>query len=261
MRIALFVVLVVAFFTLPPPPFLARRLASGSPTAECRRVLFVGNSLTYTHAIPANTQRLANLLADGRSVCAAEQTSPGVTLEWHWHQPGMQQLLQDRWDYVVLQEQSDRAYGEPDEMARWVERFAAEIRKSGAQPLLYAILSNAWTTAGRQVVRGQLQRIAQNAGARLVPVDAVWTDLLRDRPGDAIFDADQHHPSAYGAYSASLMFARCVAGRLRRPTAYVLVGDRPLSMFQLLFSRPDIDEEAADAAYRAVETYAFACGV
>jgi hypothetical protein len=260
MRIVFLAVLVVAFFTLPPPPFLAARFAAGRPAEDCRRVLFVGNSLTYTHAIPANAERLANLLADGRSTCAVEQASPGVTLEWHWGQPGVQRLLEQRWDYVVLQEQSDRAYGEPDAMARSVERFVPAIRRSGAQPLLYAILSNTWPPEGRLGVRARVQRIAQDVGARVVPVDAVWSDLLHARAGDAIFDADQHHPGPYGAYSAALLFARCMAGPLRRPAAYVLAGERPPSTFRLLFARPEIDERAAAAAYRAVDAHAVGCG-
>ena len=260
MRTLFLAVLVVAFFTLPPPPFLAGGLSAGRPAADCRRVLFVGNSLTYTHAIPANTERLANLLGDGRSVCAVEEASPGVTLEWHWNQPGLRRLLEQRWDYVVLQEQSDRVFGEPEELARWVDRFAPEIRRSGGQPMLYAILSNAWPPEAREGVRGRLIGIARDAGARLVPVDVVWSDLLGDGRGDGIFDADQHHPGPYGAYSASLMFARCLAGPLRRPTAYVLAGDRPLSTFRLLFARPEVDEQAAGAAHRVVETHALACG-
>jgi hypothetical protein len=261
MRMLFVAVLVVAFFTLPPPPFLAARLASGRPTADCRRVLFVGNSLTYTHAIPANTQRLANLLAGGRSLCAVEQASPRVTLEWHWSQPSVQRLLGEPWDYVVLQEQSDRVFGEPDAMARAVESFVPVIRKAGAQPLLYAILSNTWPAEVRHGVRGRVQRIAQDAGARLVPVDAVWTDLLDRGLADGVFDADQHHPGPLGAYSAALMFARCLAGPLRPPGAYVLAGGWPLSTFHLLFARPDVDEGTAGAAYRAVEAHAVTCGV
>ena len=260
MRIVFLVVLAVAFLTLPPPPFLAGLLASGRPAEDCRRVLFIGNSLTYTHGIPANTQRLANLLADGRSLCAVEQASPGVSLEWHWAQPEVQRLLDQRWDWVVLQEQSDRVFGEPDEMARWVREFVPAIREAGAEPFLYAVLSNAWPPESRPHVRARLQGIARDVGARVVPVDAVWSDLVRDGRAVGVFDADQHHPGQYGAYSASLMFARCLAGQLRRPGAYVLAGERPLSTFRLLFGEPDVDAPAAEAAYRAVEAHAPGCG-
>jgi len=251
---------VVAFFVVPPPPFVASRFSGERPAKDCKRVLFVGNSLTFTHAIPANTQRLANLLTNGRSLCAVEHASPGATLEWHWNNRDTQRLLEQPWDYVVLQEASDRAYGEPDEMARWVERFVPSIRRSGAQPLLYSIMSNRWDADARRLLRGRMDGIAQQASARLVPVDGVWSDLLQQDPAAAIFEPDQHHPGPYGAYSAALLFARCLVGPLGRPAAYILAGAWPMPTYRLLLGRPDVAQPAVDTALRVVESHARTCG-
>lgn len=265
MKRALLVVLAlelaaIALLLAPPSAFLVPAAPESPPGPGCVRVLFIGNSLTFVHDIPANTQRVANLLTNGKSVCTIQRALPGVTLEWHWADAGTQALLDQRWDYVVLQEQSERAYDDPDEMERSVDRFVPRIRKAGARPLLYSIMSLGWNVDARRRLGERMAGIAERVGATRVAVDAVWTDLLQQDPRAAIFGPDSHHPGPYGAYSAALLFARCVVGSLRSPAGYTM-REPPRSMYQLLFGHPfDVTEPQALAAYRAVERHAATCG-
>src|SRR5206468_2686134 len=83
-------------------------------------------------------QRLASLLTRARSLCVTAHAEPGVTLEWHWNDPETSRLLAERWDYVVLQEQSERAYDQPAQMDAWLTAFAQKVRHAGAAALLFA---------------------------------------------------------------------------------------------------------------------------
>jgi hypothetical protein len=250
----------IALLLVPPPGFLVPELEpEPAPPPDCVRVLFIGNSLTFVHDIPANTQRVANLLTTGRSVCTIQRAFPGVTLEWHWNDAGTQALLDRRWDYVVLQEQSERSYDYPDAMEQSLDRLVPRIEKTGAQPLLFTIMSLDWDVEARRRLRERMTRIADRLGAPRVAVDDVWTDLIRQDPRAAIFGRDSHHPGPYGAYSAALLFARCIVGPLRRPAAFTLP-EPPRSMYQLLFTRAlEVTEPQAAAAYRAVEAHAATC--
>src|SRR6266436_5343821 len=88
LRVVIVAQLIGLSLVLPPPRFLSfHRPSDGSPAPDCLRVLFLGNSLTFMHDIPGNTQRVANLLTRSRSVCVTAHAEPGVTLEWHWTNP------------------------------------------------------------------------------------------------------------------------------------------------------------------------------
>ena len=222
-------------------------------------MLFLGNSLTFTHDIPANTQRLASLLTRARSLCVTAHAAPGVTLEWHWNDPETSRLLAERWDYVVLQEQSERAYDQPAQMDAWLTAFAQKIRHAGAEPLLFAIFSRQWPEERRVELHDRMRASARSLGLRVVPVDDVWTDILRDDPSAPILAADGHHPAQYGAYSAALLFARCMVGPLNEPAAYTF-DEPPRFLYRaLLGEHPQIAQREGNAAYRAVERRAVTC--
>jgi len=245
---------------LPAPRFLSwHRPSDPAPPPNCARVLFLGNSLTFTHDIPGNTERLANLLTRGRSLCVTAHTEPGVTLEWHWNDPETSRLLMERWDYVVLQEQSERAYDQPAQMDARVSAFAEKIRHAGAEPLLFSIISRQWPEERRVELHDRMRATGRLLGLRVMPVDDVWSDILRDDASAPIFAADGHHPAPYGAYSAALVFARCMVGPLSAPAAYTF-DEPPRFIYRaLLGEHPQIPEREANAAYRAVEHRAATC--
>ena len=209
--------------------------------------------------IPGNTQRVANLLTRGRSVCVTAYAKPGVTLEWHWNNPETKHLLAEQWDYVVLQEQSERSYNEPAQTDEWLAAFVHRIREVGAEPLLYAIMSLQWPEERRVELHERIRATSRTLRVRVVPVDDVWTDMLRDDPSAPILAADGHHPAPYGAYSAALLFARCIVGPLNEPAPYTL-DEPPRFVYRaLLGEHPQVAQPEADAAYRAVERRAATC--
>ena len=260
LRLVIVAQLIGLTLILPPPKVLSfRRPVDPAPPPDCARVLFLGNSLTFTHDIPANTQRLASLLTGARSLCVTAHAEPGVTLEWHWNDPETSRLLAERWDYVVLQEQSERAYDQPAQMDAWLTAFAQKIRHAGAEPLLFAIFSRQWPEERRVELHDRMRASARSLGLRVVPVDDVWTDILRDDPSAPILAADGHHPAPYGAYSAALLFARCMVGPLNEPAAYTF-DEPPRFLYRaLLGEHPQIAQREGNAAYRAVARRAVTC--
>ena len=71
------------------------------------RILFIGNSHTYLHKMPWILCELAAVHEGVRPVEVDQCTGNGVSLEWHWHNPGTRgKIAEGGWDYVVLQERS-----------------------------------------------------------------------------------------------------------------------------------------------------------
>lgn len=114
-----------------------------------KTILFVGNSFTFGADSPVmnyHSDRVSDLNHDGIGGVPALfesfsqqlhlgwrvslETSPGKNLEWHWD--NRRQLLDRRWDAVVLQDYStldqDRP-GNPAELVAYSGRLAAMFRR------------------------------------------------------------------------------------------------------------------------------------
>ncbi|MBS1688716.1 MAG: hypothetical protein JSS96_08325, partial [Bacteroidetes bacterium] len=81
-------------------------LLSWTSYATTRKVLFIGNSYTYTNNMPSMLQSLAAEMGD--TLVFNQSTPGGYTLEEHCsYSPTISLILSQQWDIVVLQEQSE----------------------------------------------------------------------------------------------------------------------------------------------------------
>ena len=114
--------------------------------ADPLRVLFVGNSYTYFNNAPEIFAELARAQAPGRTIEARMVAIPGETLISLWQRSNAREILRSsKWDYVVLQDQSQLGDGlregkfvvnEPTLLHWGVRLFDAEIKKHGAKTVL-----------------------------------------------------------------------------------------------------------------------------
>jgi hypothetical protein len=144
-------------------------------------------------------------------------------------------LLHDvRWDVVVLQEQSQIPSFPADDRAReftpYVGRLAHEVRRSGAQPLLFVTWAH--RTGDRRNVSGDTyaamqQRVvdgywdaARAANAAVAPVGVAWAEALSRRPELELWARDGTHPSRAGSYLAACVFYALLTRRSPVGNAY-----------------------------------------
>jgi hypothetical protein len=172
-------------------------------------VLFIGNSLTYYNEMPWMVGQLA--AARGVRVHAAFEGRSGATLKQQWeHGRARTRIHEQRWDWVVLQDQSTAPVIQPDELREYAAHFAAEVRASGAKPLLFLT----WAHAGQPSAQAALTRAYRQTGAALrvpvAPVGIVW-DRLRTRM--QLFDGSGVHPNVTGTYLAACVFFAVITGQ------------------------------------------------
>src|SRR6266545_6669802 len=112
---------------------------SQGDSADCTRVLFVGNSYTYVNDLPAMFATLAT--SGGHSVETGMLAEGGATLADHAASADTAAMLASaRWGVVVLQEQSEipsinlLRQGEMYPAAR---RLVRMIRDAGARPIFF----------------------------------------------------------------------------------------------------------------------------
>src|SRR5262249_40662188 len=101
------------------------------------RILFIGNSYTYVNDLPKMLAALAKA-GNQRPVVHDRETPGGCTLEKHWKDgKAVKKITSAQWDYVVLQEQSQRPLTDRARMFEYAVKLDGEIKKQRARTLLY----------------------------------------------------------------------------------------------------------------------------
>jgi hypothetical protein len=105
-----------------------------TPTAPLK-VLFIGNSYTSVNDLPAVVAGLAEA-AGGRKIDVDRHLVGGCTLERHVKdQKAIDKIRAEKWDVVVLQEQSLRPVIDRQSMHEYARLLDAEIKKQGAKTI------------------------------------------------------------------------------------------------------------------------------
>jgi hypothetical protein len=173
------------------------------------RVLFIGNSYTYYNGgLGSLVQALAAGAKDARRVEFVEVTKGGQSLEGHWKDgKALAAIRKGGWDFVVLQEQSQRPIVDRERMWTVARQFDAEIHKVGAKTVFYetwARKNKPEQTAGlHQAYAG----IAAEVAGTLAPAGLAWQAAFKARPGLVLHIADLSHPTPAGSYlNACVMY-------------------------------------------------------
>jgi hypothetical protein len=190
--------------------FVLLVLLAASPV---RRVLFVGNSLTYTNDLPAVVHAIAAQAGD--DVIVASAAGPNLALIDHLHGAGdaLQRLRSARWDYVVLQQGPTTVQMCRDSLIAWTRAFDTLARAAGARPALLMT----WPRAGEpelfDAVRVSFQEAARAVGGVFIPAGEAWRIALAADPEVRLYGPDGFHPSAAGTWLTGLVIFERLSGR------------------------------------------------
>lgn len=169
-------------------------------------VLWIGNSLTYYNELPKMVAALAR--ADGQRPLVHDQETPGgCTLEKHWNDgKALKKLHARKWDFVVLQEHSQKPLKDSEPMFEYARKFDSEIHKQGAKTLLYLPFPLAKAPENQDKLTKLHETLAAQLKARVVPVGPAWAKLQADKAAPNLFNADGAHPNRAGSYLAACVF-------------------------------------------------------
>ncbi len=222
----------------PAPRFAARLLAAAllafpgcgsgaGPTASRPdggvHVLFVGNSLTYTNALP---RTLADLAATtGDTIRAASVAYPDFALVDHLaNGAAARAIAAGGWRYVVLQQGPSSVQANRDSLVDMTRRFDAAIRAAGARTALLSVWPQTvnLSTFDRAIESYRLAAAAVDG--LYLPVGLAWQLALARAPAPPLYAPDGLHPSPLGTYLAALVIYERFTGkdaRLLPPRAVV----------------------------------------
>jgi hypothetical protein len=195
------------------------------------RVLFIGNSYTYANDLPIVFRELAR--AAGRKVLVDDSTPGGFSLEQHLnYKLTVDKILERRWDYVILQEQSVTPlipYYREHSMYPAARRLDSLVKSVGGKTVFFLTWARKF---GGQYTYGsytsplfkdffQMQdtitmayrRIASELSSIVCPVGLAWKLAFRANPAAPLWDnGDKSHPFPEGTYLAACTFYSTIFG-------------------------------------------------
>jgi hypothetical protein len=174
------------------------------------RLLFIGNSYTYTNDLPGIVGSMA--AADSISVTIDWLAESGAHVGSHLHNPELEPLLAQGWDVVVIN-------GQPFEPVLEYQRFEQGLidlvaMTGDARIVLYQtwprradspdLIANHMTV--EEMWEGLEQGYDDAAlaiDAEIAPVGAAWMSALQLDPPIELYNPDANHPSAFGSILAA----------------------------------------------------------
>jgi hypothetical protein len=180
--------------------WLRANAAETKPPAPVR-VLFVGNSFTFAGGGLWNMFRELSK-AGGHPVEVAKVCYPAKTLQWHWEQGEVLDMVEESdWDYVVLQPWS---WGSLEsDLNTYVPKFAEAIRRESPKTKIVLYMHGYKNDMGDKI-QAEYQAAANKAGGAIImPAARAWGRALKEKPKDPWYYTDGWHPGANMIYLTS----------------------------------------------------------
>lgn len=188
-------------------------------------VFFIGNSYTNYNNLPSMVANMAN--ANGKVLNTVSHTPGGSTLEQHASNSNVNNILSNQqFDFVVLQEQSQKPSFPPTQVASEVYPYAQDLvnQINNSQNCAQSVFYMTWgrengdqancqfypplcTYAGmQQRLRESYTEMADDNNAIVSPVGAIWQQVRISDPNISLYTGDGSHPNIVGSFLAAHAF-------------------------------------------------------
>ncbi len=179
-------------------------------TNTCRegrsqKVLFVGNSLTYTNDLPSKVAEMG--LRTGVLIEKVMLAYPNYALEDHWNDGCLQIMIQSRYYDIVVVQQGPSS--QPDGAASLLDfgkRIQALCKANDTKLAFFMVWPTRVNYHTFPGVTSNYSAATAAIGAILCPVGQVWK-LHQDNTGDFSYYGPDFHPSDKGtAFAADVIY-------------------------------------------------------
>jgi hypothetical protein len=178
-----------------------------------KRVLFIGNSLTYVNDLPGMVAALGRLTGDTLAVESVASANYALIDHYNGGSRALGELQASRWDVVVLQQGPSTTPVNRDSLILVAKLFEPLIRNAGATPALYMV----WPTIDRKsffdAARQSYQMAADGVNGTFMPAGAAWVTAWATDANLQFYDPDGLHATPLGTYLAALVIHERLTGK------------------------------------------------
>jgi hypothetical protein len=188
----------------------APALAPDPPATH--RVLFIGNSLTYTNSLPGTLAGVARTGGDEIAVEMVALPNYGLIDHITRNSGAVDAIKRGGWDVVVLQQGPSTLPINRDSLILWTRMFDSIIHPTGAKTALFMVWPQSGSLGGYEAVRQSYQEAATAVGGVFLPAGLAFQEALRRDPTLVLFGSDGYHPAPLGSYLAAITIYEKLTG-------------------------------------------------
>ena len=172
------------------------------------RILFIGNSHTYYHYLPAWVAQIAS--EEGYECDVTMLAHPGWYLHQHVKEPEVRfNIKYGHYDYVVLQEHSHPF----DDIPGYIEAattLTGWIREAGSTPVIYGTWARKTEKNVQETMNQVNRQLAQDLDALYAAVGEAWWPYKESNNQVEMYDQDGAHASERGIEFAAKIIWRTI---------------------------------------------------
>jgi hypothetical protein len=191
--------------TIPPEPEPEASLPSVTFETGTRstRILFVGNSLTYSNNLPALVAELAAM--DDVNVTYKMIAPGGFSLEDHWNLGEVQEEMSAVHYDLVVGQQGPSALPESQVLLkRYAEKYSQACARVKSSWALYMVWPSEERSFDLDNVIYSYTSAAKSTSALLFPAGLAWKLAWKQHSGFPLYGSDRFHPSIHGSLVAAM---------------------------------------------------------
>ncbi len=178
--------------------------APASTETASLRVLFIGNSLTYTNSLPSTLRGVAKTGGDTIAVKMIALPNYGLIDHITRNSGAVEAIRTGDWDVVVLQQGPSTLPINRDSLVLWTRMLDSIIRPTGARTALFMVWPQGGSVGGYDAVRQSYQEAAAAVGGIFLPAGLAFQTALSRDGSLVLFQSDGYHPSPLGSYLAAI---------------------------------------------------------
>ena len=215
-----------------------------SPTNSKKyKVLFIGNSFTfYNSGVDYHLQKMldADKSTDSTSYTIQKIAVSSYTLQDHYNDSlTIRKIRSDKWNKIVLQEQSIRPMTNRDLFLQYATLLDAKVKKDSASTVLYMTWPEKATPGDINSLSSAYLYVGQQIPAPVVPVGLVWESVVNTYPQLNLYYTDDKHPGLPGTFLIACTFYNSLFNKNPIVNSYVPAG---LSMNDAILIRKAVND-------------------
>ena len=174
------------------------------------KVLFIGNSFTfYNNGVDFHLQKMldADVSSDSSNYLIQKIAVSSYTLQAHYQDSlTINKIKSDKWNVVILQEQSTRPINNAGLFLQYATSLDAEIKKINAQTELFMTWAPKDSPSDITELVASYISAGSKLNAKVIPVGKIWDAFQKANPLINLYNSDNKHPSLAGTYFISCAF-------------------------------------------------------
>jgi len=177
------------------------------------KLLFIGNSHTYYHAMPYQCRALLEALHEQAHI--SQIVVPGKSLQWHGTDPETIQALQyNVWDHVILQ-QATHPFAGTKPLVEGVKGLL-QLMPAKQSVWLYKTWCEQDLPHNQAKIDTAFSVVSSELSIPIIPVADTWHEVQKRDPTQNLYDPDRQHANQNGSYLTALCIVRALTGKSTR---------------------------------------------